>query len=789
MGNWVKSHHDIGITNVGSAGAGTDVIGMMLAEREDGTPAYEEYDGSFLASQFFTGVPSQDYTNPEEELIISQDDWRSGFGLETYDPRDTKRYFSSIGCDARFRGMMMAGPTPTVALQWRNLILNYGLESWASAVDCNNWTEVKGGTSSIDREATQVHSGTYSAKLTSAGDGSVYLAQSISFDNSLRSLEVTATCWAKTSTANLIYIEIADAVSGDTSAKHTGGGAWEQLTVTYTLNAGATEFTINLVGAAAVAGFGYVDDVEVLTPAGVTTVHEEFNDLLYYNVGQFLFKMNASGVHSFIKTMPATITSMVAMTVGGVAYLFIALGTSTDYQYMVAAETFTTSNAAVKQFQFFCLVHTTAPTMYGNDSVNTIRSTVDPLNAGTAWSNPATTVGSSFHAITEMFQKSGALYIPKEDMIYYLDSTGAVQNDLAPRLQALTSSTSGKNAMTDGQIIMYPAGSQGLLEIDTATTSATLTWRNPSDYCTNLSDFVGRVQALGYDETYWFAIVDNSTKVEVLAGRLESVDGSTSWVWHPIAEITMTNCGTAWVSSIYQKRLWISSSTHGENLYYIPLPTGYGDMQSDANRKFKTGTTFETSWLHGNFRADNKAWIKLTLTMGHTFNAGRYFTVAYKELGGAYVSIGNFTGSATSMVQSRFIDVTNKPFSSMIRLRFTAVTDDTDYTPVLTNYDARAILYPKPRRIIHCVVRCAQEVLRKDKNIDKGMYGTIKATLDNARSNAVWPVSIRDIDGSTVNVKFLPVPRDLKRLMITRKEEKRVQERHYHILLMEVPLS
>jgi hypothetical protein len=199
----------------------------------------------------------------------------------------------------------------------------------------------------------------------------------------------------------------------------------------------------------------------------------------------------------------------------------------------------------------------------------------------------------------------------------------------------------------------------------------------------------------------------------------------------------------------------------------------------------------ETPWLHGNFKSDNKAWIELTVTMGHTYNANRYFTVHYKKLGdSSWTSIGNFTGSSSSMKQTRYIDTTNKPFSTMLKLRFTAVTNDTDYTPILLDYKVKSIPFFPIRKITHAVIRCANEIVCKQEGqVDKGMYNTIKSTLDNARNNAIWLVPIRDIDGDTKYVKFLPVSTQTARMLVTRKEKGREQERHYHVLLLEQALS
>jgi len=786
------NRHDIGITNVGSDGSGTTVEGMMLAKTKDNVPAWTEFDGSYLADQFFTGAPSQSYINPEEEIIVGQDDWRSGFGLEFYDVNDPLRYYSSIGTDGRFRGMMIAGPTPVVATKPTHTtptITNADFETDVSPTSGFGWTQ---GAGSWARVTDEKHGDSYSWKVTSVSPADNLYQDMTGY---IPGIEYTFKLWVRTANAaDTLKITINDGVGSTDSSTATSFETWTQFTVTRTLDVRATQCRLLVTCVAAGVGAAvWVDDAALTSTAIVVGTtpqhgHATFNDLEYVAFGTLLAHLNSGGTgFDLVADMGTAITCLTPFQVAGTSYLFIALGTGATWYYMTTAEAFTLSTTTVKAFQYAVWVNTTVDTMYANDGANTIRSTINPLNGGTAWSETATIVGAAEHNIQDLITKAGALYIPKEDTIYYLDSTGAVKKDLAPRLAALTSSTSGKNVITDGQIIMYPAGSQGLLEID----GTTLTWRNPSNYCTNLTAFVGRVQALGFDETYWFAIIDNDTKVEVLAGRLETIEGTTGWVWHPIAEITLTNCLTAWVSSVYQKRLWITSDTAAEDIYYIALPTGYGDMLNDANRKFKTATTFETPWLHGNFKSENKAWLTTTLSMGHVNDTGRYITVDYKKYNDTgWSNIGDFDGSATSMIETQYIDVTNKPFTPMMKFRFTMVTDDTDYTPVLNRFEARAIMYPSIRRMIHCVVRCAEEVQTKQSGIiDKNMYDTIKSTLDNARNNSVWPVSIRDLDGNAINVKFMPVPKEIDRMIITKKEQGREYEKHYHLLMLEVPLS
>ena len=300
--------------------------------------------------------------------------------------------------------------------------------------------------------------------------------------------------------------------------------------------------------------------------------------------------------------------------------------------------------------------------------------------------------------------------------------------------------------------------------------------------------------ATAHDDEYEFVAVDNlsdTTKVEILAGRDETIDGSTSFRWHPIAELTLAGVQTMFISNVVQKRLWIASTDSTQPLYYIPLPTGYGDIVNDANRSFKTGTYFITSYLHGGFKNNLKSFIKITLTMGHAYDANIYFDVAYEKLGDtSWTTIGSIKGTATNRTASAFIPLagTVNPTSPMMRFKITTVTNDTTKTPILLQYTVSAILYPAIKTIYYGQIICAEEITCKNGIIDKNMKDTIIATLDNAR-NATWPVSIRDIDGNTQTVKFLPLPKNMPRFAITKDEKGRETERVYNVMMQSVTLS
>ena len=770
---YVKTKHDIGLT------VGSTTTGFMLRKGTNVLPQYHIFDDEYLAQQFFTGEPGYANMPPEKELAIRQDDWRSGLALEIYDQEDTRRYHKST-MDLRKRGQAIAGVKSTTVTKPTGIASAATLTNKDMELDAN-WT-------SGWRSSAFAHGGTWSWLV--AGSGSDTYQDAATWDNSWRSLPFSVACWVYNNGvgSGSCRIGINDGISTTWSTTAPLSGSWIKLSVTKTLAGTATRLRVLLSNLDATES-AYFDDAEIGSPVdGVAVRFINFNSALYMASGTILSKLNGAGTaFTTVMGLPATITALETFTVSNADYLFIAIGLSGAYWYMTTAEAFTSSNATVFKFKYFRKVNAASPTMWGSDSANTIRSTVNPLNGGTAWSGQ-TIVDAVYEAITGLHTDSGSLYISKQDTMYYLDSTGAVQNDFAPELTTITrSADNGKNTISWLSKLYMPWG-RALLENNAGTN----TWRNPSDAIVNASEYSGQIFALAGDETYLYLIVDNSTKIEVLVAREEVLDNQVVWVFHCINETTLTGCETVFISTVYQKRLWIASTSSSDSIYYIPLPLSYADLPSDTNRDFLTATTFETPWLHGNFRSTMKAFPKLELTMGHTYNADIYFTVKYKKLGdSSWTSIGNYTGSATSMTETKYLPddaSSNHPKSSMMKLQFTAVTDDTTITPILLNYTLTAILFPTRRDIIACKVYCANEIQLKDGTLDKASYETIVAQLDAAKAST-WFLTLYDLDGTSINVKLLPLPNDVPWVSVIGNERDRKFEKEFNLLMMKVPLA
>ena len=789
-----QDKHDIGILRQD----GSTKVGFILA-RKNGTPIYEVYDDEYLA-RHQTTVAGYDALSPEKEFAIVRDDWRSGFGLEVYDENDPKRYFASYGMDLRFRGMALAGPkatgiaVPATASTPTYTITDASIESWTGNTP-DSWSLSAGASSYVKDEQVIVHDGTHSCQFDLPGNATkYYIYQDFTNPGEWDYYDITITAYGRQSnpacTARLELMRNGSSVAADDVSTTD---SFEQLSVSYTVPTGTTSLQIRLNATDDNTNEEVYWDLVALSftaPIAKTNPHAfaEFNDGLYLDFGKFVYKLNgtgdgwtAVGPADTVYGFDATITDLEPFNDD---QLYIALGTSNAYWEITTGEVFTENTLTVTDFKFFTMVGPT-PTMWGVDSDNTIRSTVNPANGGTQWS-ATTTVDTSYHDINSMLSFDNALYIFKDDRPYYLDSNGAVQT-LTNITRPITTANGGKNSIEYQGKIYMPWG-KTILEWD----SGTFTWRSPAEFGNAVADFDGDVQALAADEQWLFAAVDNGAKIEILAGRLETIGSTTSWVWHPIQEITLAGCETMFVSNVYQKRLWIASTSSSDSLYYIPLPSGYGDVVNDTNRSFQTGGYFITPWHHANFKGDSKAFIKITLTMTGT-SSTVYFTVEYQLKGSSnWTEINSTAKFKTSPTTTGYIPVDDissaKPVSTAIRFKITAVTGATTSTPVLIDYDVRGILYPTRRDLIYCEVRCADQITLNDGTKERDNdAANIKTVLEEAKNNATWPVTLYDYkDGSTIYVRILPTKPFSK---IVKDEVSGNLERRFYLLLQKVPLS
>lgn len=771
--SFVHKRHDIGILRQD----GSTKVPMMLAQ-ENGTPLWWTSDEEYISET------ERGQSKAERELPpIIGDDWRSGIGLDVYDSDDPLRYNSSVNCDLRFRGQATLSYTST----------GLALPATSGAPTChaelNGVSYIGCGT-----KLNQVHANGASitnvttfaspiSALETFADGNMYIGF-----NSTTVIEDCEDNWtADDAVNNTVSVDTGDYRVGSGSVKCIWGAGSGAPTDIY------EDFTA--IDLRSFEGVKFWFKCSVDTSAG------DFQFLLdeSANVGSPNETINlpalSAGVWTRVYLKMADPSPLNLVVSCGIRYA-VDIGACTTHiddikaenliQKMDNGENFTTTTESNGFAHFLKTVNGTSPALWKGLLPNEIRSATVPF-AASAWGT-AKAVDSPFYNITDMVSSQNTLFIQKEDRPFYLDSSGNVQVAV-DGTKFLASTTGGKNSIDWQEKVYMPYGTQSLVEYD----DGTITWRDPALSCASLGDYDGAVRAVTADEQYLYIIIDSATTdyIEVLVARLETISGTERWVVHAINQIAMTDCGFAFVSSIYQRRLWICSTNASNNIFYIPLPAGYGDPASDTNKVFSTsaGQYFITPKLHAGFKGDSKAFIKLSLKMSGTTD-DIYWRAYYRRQGvSAWAEINATDKFKTSPITSGYIPVDGtsaNPVSTTIQLKLEGKTNSTSVTPILLGYDLRAILYPSRRKVIHCVVRCDDDTLDKLGQRLEVNATTIRTTLDEAKNTATYPVTIYDPFGATKTVRFLSVDPYSK---ITKQEKDRDPEEKYYVAMVEVTTS
>jgi len=782
--------HDIAV-----ADASGNEVGLTLTKPK-GTPSYAEYLDPALASQFFTGDPTYGRLPPEKEIRLVSSDHRGGAGLQYAGfPDNLKRYHYGTNIDARFPNEVRVGPIshPIILAAYPGECQNEGFEDWTAGAP-DHWTFTPSIASTITEETTTVHSGSSAAKITIPNGDGFTLTQTLSWNDNYQGKAVTFTGYGQVSNAGLtVTVTIDDGVDASTTT-FNNTGSYVQWTVSRTLNVAATQLQVKFNyggGAIGLQTIAYLDTLRLTAPYnGQVTDWAEFNGSWYMASGRNLWKANAThAAFTLVSFFPARITSLLSASSAGTDYLFICLGWADAYYYMIADETFTESNLTNNTMKF---IISDGTTWRGSNTNSTIRDSTDPINGGVNWTDPKQ-MGDDAYDIVDMKFFNGLPYIRKSDnQVLYLDSSEAVTYLISGRENLAGTNTARMYVWRDDALLI-PYGKQDLIHYDGTAMSHIA----PSFYIHNASDFVGQVQAVTGDEHWLYVILDNSTKIEILATRQEEVDGATDWRWHPLAELTLTNCQSATITSLYMKRLWIGSDTGTEYVYWYSIPTTYGDPDADANLTYyNAGGLLYTPGFHANFRGDRKAWVKITLTQGHAYNTNIYWYVYYKKQDDSgWTGIGSFKGSPTTKVTTMFLPVdaaSANPISEVMFFKFMGITNDTTKTPILLSYDVQAVWYPTERKIIACQVKVEDYVPQADGQLDDRLGSNVRTTLD-AINSSNWPrafyppywASATD----TVYVKKLPLPSGTPQLQLVKLEKDDNPIWVYNLLLEKVALS
>lgn len=148
-----------------------------------------------------------------------------------------------------------------------------GLETWTNATTLTNWTYSQDGGSggALNREATIIKAGTYSAKITNSDSTHAsYIAQNYSA-TAHRSKVLILGCWIKSANtvANKVGIVLGDSIGTWATEFYQNTGNWEYISTSFLVNAAATSIHLQLrvePAANAVAYYDKASSYEQLPP-------------------------------------------------------------------------------------------------------------------------------------------------------------------------------------------------------------------------------------------------------------------------------------------------------------------------------------------------------------------------------------------------------------------------------------------------------------------------------------------------------------------------------------------
>jgi len=153
------------------------------------------------------------------------------------------------------------------------VLVDGGLENWASATNLTYWTEGVGGTSTINRESTDKVAGSYSARFDIDGtNGNAGISQGFFL---APDTDYVLSFWWKAAAGKTAVVWLCESgwvyylntsgqwTSSQTGFILTGDGTWQYFSVTFRALAGFTSYALDLNNSSAASSSIYFDSVSL----------------------------------------------------------------------------------------------------------------------------------------------------------------------------------------------------------------------------------------------------------------------------------------------------------------------------------------------------------------------------------------------------------------------------------------------------------------------------------------------------------------------------------------------
>jgi len=405
------------------------ILQLILAE-EEGRKLWSESRFQPIPPGQRSGAANSATKDPQGDLIWSQDDWSGGALVPVWSPREPNGYAGG-SMDARHKGMLVQGIPRNYGSDHGNdtdpislVIPNPHFEAPTAKI---KWTDqsLAGVTLTLGStgDARTALFGDQSAKIVStAATAGVIFSFSAANPTVYQGKSITFTAYVKhTAGDNGATVEIYDGVGTSTGATVTAT-TWTAMTVTRTIDAGATEVTFRVNRTATgTSGTFYVDDATVYSGTSLAPTRiVELDGEKYATFGRIVAQLRTGTTDTYIWDAVYIHASASATDIE--VYkdkVYVAFGAAQDYIYG-ATTSWTVSTGGTGNANKAIKFGVSRDTLWKAETVNTLKKSTTNPTAGADWGS-AYTVGAddANRTITRLYDHEDRLIVCKGDGIWY----------------------------------------------------------------------------------------------------------------------------------------------------------------------------------------------------------------------------------------------------------------------------------------------------------------------------------------------------------------------------------
>lgn len=598
-----------------------------------------------LASKFAEKQTIGDYTKDSDPYSSSWviSDLRGGMLVEEMEEsKDANRYHWG-NVDTRFNGEITLAPLTTM--------IAYPAPPSLSP----------GGISSLNAYWAL---GSHSATATTWA--STWAGRRFTFSAKLASSD--------TQTATL-YIMI---VAGGVNFTSTTVAIGETATITATIPSSSTSLTCTVVlgvenGTVSEAAISATN-----TAIGTTCNNmHEFNAVLYYGIGSYLYKLNGTGDgFSLVYEAPAAITALFSNSTN----MFIFLGDSAQYLYMATTELCTpTTNAsglnATKGIYWDSKV-------FKSDSAGVFYRLDSPATA-----TPSAVASGTLPVADNDLQELRIYHDANgDDIVYAATKVGLYVHDYANGIFLETSllypaqSTAGAGMVTWRDSLYVSAGTVVFKYLVTNFAEIGSIGLDNDDGLPAL--YSGQIVKFVQGQSEFFALVDSTHEGTTSYTQVLSYDGRGWRVYYVDAAVNKNIYGGI-VSSVYAYRLWFSTN---DGIYWMSIHTHFMKPKKHSAHTYLASGALITPWFDGDWQVGSKNAIRLSvsardMTTTETIIVKYRINHATTAIGATWTTLG--TVNTTGLTSFNFGSSLGVLFRAIqFRFEFARTTTNT-LSPVL----------------------------------------------------------------------------------------------------------